>query len=319
MVVLDFLGQGQRAEPPLRTKRSPRPPEHQYATHCAMILENGPSPRHERTFVTRLHSINDQGSALAGNAVQGPIRFSRDKCGGANRNGVVFSPRNLATPPEIDAATSARHNERLRAAIAEARSARAKPPPRYRQYEGVLGRPLPQEARSAPRPVEPALHATSSHIVGTIKQEGGNLLPALPRVKVADEQTVRRLRASAFVAFKRNSDETPSEKTATLVNSARRRSTRVSDEPSSRTRRERAARRRRERQQAAEAAGPTTSQATAESTTPRSETIEPPSPLPDSPRRSRKQPAQMMSTLDRKTKLAYIEKQIGAVNSELFA
>lgn len=261
MVVLDFLGQGQRADPPQPPRKSPKSSD-EYATHRAMILENGPSHRHQRTFVTRLHDINDRGSALAGNAVQGPIRFSKDKCGGSNRNGAVFSPRNITTPPEVDAAMAARHSERLRVAIAEARSARAKPPARYRQYE-ALGRPLPKEARSTPQPVSATLNATTSHIVGTVKTKGDTHLPALPRVKVADEETVQQLRAAAFAAFKPNSGEPLSgvrseRKVAVPGNNTRRRSQRSTEQHSSGTQSERTAtensvRRRRKRLQAAEA------------------------------------------------------------------
>lgn len=397
MVVLDFLGQGQRAEPPQPVKMPPKP-SNEFATHRAMILESGPSPRHERTFVARLDNIvaNNRGGNV------GPIRFSKKHCGGSNRNGAVFSPRNVATPPEIDAAMSALQSERLRAAIAEARSARAKPLPRYRQYE-VLGRPLPKEARSTPQPIEPALNTTTSHIVGTVKQRGDNHLPALPRVKVADEDAVRKLRASAFAAFKRDgpSSETRTERAAMVENSARRRLKRVSDRPSSGTRSERktaatekgaaaterSARRRRKKMQAAEAAAGAASREdpskkvpaevaaavaagkAAQTTTQRTETMKQPHPPPDprfpprpaektprnkpgnhgvpagasswqmggkhpgvpkdpaSPRRKppaepssgspRRSKQQMMSTVDRKTKLAHLEKQIGASSSAL--
>eukprot|EP01046_Picozoa_sp_COSAG06_P081113 COSAG06_NODE_28310_length_576_cov_6.463312_1_plen_52_part_01 len=52
MVVLDFLGQGQRAEPPRNAKPSPPPDDpRKLSVHRQMILESGPSPRHERGFV----------------------------------------------------------------------------------------------------------------------------------------------------------------------------------------------------------------------------------------------------------------------------
>lgn len=392
MVALDFLGQGQRADPPQPAKKSPKPPSDEFATHRAMILENGLSPRHERTFVARLDAINTRNGHMA------PIRFSKQLCGGSNRNGVVFSPRNIATPPEIDAAMSALQSERLRAAIAEARSARAKPPPRYRQYE-MLGKPLPKEARCTPKPIEPALNTTTSHIVGTVKPRGDNHLPVLPRVKVADEDSVRRLRASAFAAFKRSdpSSGTQSERAAVVESSVRRRLKRISDGPSSsRSERktaatERSARRRREKRQAAEtaasaasrdepsrtvaaeasarpAARPVAAKVT-KTTTVQTDTVKEAHPPPDprfpprsaektpenkpgakgvpagasswemgrkhpgvpkdpaSPRRNqqpkpntgspRRSKQQMMSTVDRKSKLARLEKQIEASNSEL--
>eukprot|EP01043_Picozoa_sp_COSAG02_P031991 COSAG02_NODE_2118_length_9784_cov_337.366649_3_plen_398_part_00 len=392
MVVLDFLGQGQRAAPPQSAKKSPKPPSDEFATHRAMILENGPSPRHERTFLAKLDAINKRDGSMP------PIRFSKQFCGGSNRNGAVFSPRNIATPPEIDAAMSALQSERLRAAIAEARSARAKPPPRYRQYE-VLGKPLPKEARCTPQPIEPALNLTTSHIVGTVKQRGDNHLPVLPRVKVPDENTVRKLRASAFAAFKRDepSSGARSERAAAAESSARRRLKRIADGPSSSRSEsktaatERSARRRRRRLQAAEAAASTASRnessgtvaaeasarpaarpvaaKVAQTTTVRTNAVKEPHPPPDprfpprpaekppenkrgekgvpagasswemgqkhpgvpkdpaSPRRKpplnpstgspRRSTQQMMSTVDRKSKLAHLEKQIESSNSEL--
>jgi hypothetical protein len=204
MVVLDFLGQGQRAEPPRNAKPSPPPDDpRKLSVHRQMILESGPSPRHERGFVTKINQVRDRSSARrTGNAVQAPIRFSKQNCGGSNQNGTVFSPHNIATPPEADEEMSARESERVRAAIAEARSARPKPLPRYKQ---PVGKPLPAEARSMPRAVPVELNSTTSHVIGTLKPVGAaGKAPALPRLAIDDPDTVRRLRGAAFAAFQRN-------------------------------------------------------------------------------------------------------------------
>lgn len=361
MVVLDFLGQGQRCDPPKQSKVSPTPPSGEFATHRAMILENGPSPRHERTFITRLHAISDRG---VGNA--GPIRFTKDKCGGSNRNGAVFAPRNVATPPEADAEMSARQSERLRAAIAEARSVRAKPPPRYREYQGYHGKALPKAARSTPQPITAALYATTSHIVGTVKQRDDNRLPVLPQAKVVDQDTARLLRAAAFAAFKRDSgapsSNGQSERTSRAERSERRRKKQqrepeaasvavskpakpaakasIAPVASSNAAQSKPSRREKVPQPPPDPRFPTPRRADAPRKDKRGENGSPagvsswkmskrhpavpkdPSgnkpptePIAGQPRRSRVQPAQMMSTVDRKAKLAHLAKEIGIANS----
>lgn len=235
MVVLDFLGHGQREAPPQKPKgvdgRTGLP------VYRGMILESvATSPRiHEQGFITKLQEVRDKSSVqMASGAVQAPLRFTRHNCGGSNQNGTLFSPHNIATPPQVDAAMSARESARVKAAIAQARSTRAKPMPRHRPQGERFSVALPVDARRTPRVRgavhEVALNMTSSHVVGTVKPHGhGTALPALPKVSVEDPEEKARLKASLFDAFKKEVTEAQTERQQRVAGRRRRRAERAAN------------------------------------------------------------------------------------------